>query len=538
MEFEPPSTILFPAAFHANMSLSTAAAQALSQMLEPDAKSMLNAISGRLNEIDLKLSLILDLLNKQQNSGLMDCAPAVSVAESLIPAVNTSQSLANQLVAAVNSASLLNSPPPTSIFNDPTLASRLLAACQERPDLQSALSALSGQMPKLEPKLEPDTNALIWAAVNNSAQTSPTDQSELMAAMMAAANASHAIMHQTIPSPSTHQPPEDRQKIAGSADSKAFSDDVVDENEEDEEFDFEDEGDSPTATTSKQSAQSELSPPATDVESSFPEGAVKRAAEKAARSFQSTQPKVFAWQILRESITDDELKNIQISLRTFHGETAAHLLSRQLPKIRLVVEMTMRYFKWDALADEAQLAKAKLLLSHLKNNAKVRNWTLREGRPNRSRRSEFGDKGRDKEGCRHGRNTKWRHVVEAICRPSRTQWTGVSRHFANCDRNCSTLNAKDSRRQQYFSVTTKEFQTRIFIYRVHNYSIRTSNISCDPPLSLPFSFSVITRTVIPFFKCKFLLCLPDLKCLLIPNIFALPPLNLSKQPQVLNRCNI
>jgi hypothetical protein len=402
------------------MSLSNAAQAAISQMLEQsDCKSMLTNISGRLNDIDLKLSLILDLLNKQQTSssnGLtMDNIVSTatsgqnnhnpSIAETIlsnVQALNNSNnsSLASQLAAAVcnSNASMLQSPPPTSLFSDPTLASRLLAACQERPEItSSAFSALMNSMPKMEalmPKLEPSENTMIWTSSASSTQPSPTDPSELMAAAVAAAAAAAGHHHNSIPSPSTATNPsishhhqhhlDDRHKSggAGSADSKAFSDDVVDENDDEEEFDYDDEGDSPTATTSKH--PSELSPPQADVESSFPEGAVKRAAEKAARSFQSTQPKVFAWQILRESITDDELKNIQISLRTFHGETATHLLSRQLPKIRSVVEMTMRYFKWDALPDEAQLAKAKLLLSHLKNNAKVRNWTLREGRPNRA----------------------------------------------------------------------------------------------------------------------------------------------------------
>ncbi|KAJ1350648.1 hypothetical protein KIN20_006487 [Parelaphostrongylus tenuis] len=94
---------------------------------------------------------------------------------------------------------------------------------------------------------------------------------------------------------------------------------------------------------------------------------------------------ILALQILRESVTDEDLRNVQLSLRIFYGDTATHLLSSQLSK---VYDSTIRgnhdvVFQWDAVSEKNQPSKAKIVLSHLKNIAKARNWTLHEGVPNR-----------------------------------------------------------------------------------------------------------------------------------------------------------
>ncbi|CAD5234229.1 unnamed protein product [Bursaphelenchus xylophilus] len=367
---------------------------------DSDSKQLLNSITSRLQEIDMKLSFVVELLaNRAGQQAVENAAQALNIPVSKV--VGTHQ-FGNDQMNAVNIAAAMStlnnlvqnhSPkmnfPPMFIKNENTLlgspqdgqssvaqslfsdsltnsfTSRLLAACQERPDLCMALA----------------NNGMNQNVQTNSSSPGSTDAPAA--------------------SPSASTPKAENGGIK-SEEAASYGEGMEEDNEFDE---FDDERESPTNAANvalghllQQSAKEQQangdwpqgadSAAAIAVESKFPEGAVRRAAEKAARSFQSTQPKVFAWQILRESITDDELRNIQISLRTFHGESAQHLLSRQLPKIRLVVESTMSYFKWDQLSDEMQLSKAKLLLSHLKNNAKVRNWTLREGRPNRTQNNQ------------------------------------------------------------------------------------------------------------------------------------------------------
>lgn len=260
--------------------------------LDADSKAILNGINLRLNDIDLKLSIVLELLATRLPAQLPTTSSPTENG-TLFNSLSTTFGSTNLLHTLANASANLVSPSHTK-FTD-SLTARLLAACQDHVEITPG----SKNVPSLL-KTE-STESMIWHSPSERPSPTVADlNGTFSVSMMAQASPtiSTAVQNENV---------DGSKSCGGSAESKEFTDDGEygdDDDEIKDEYEdvYHDSNANTPVTLIKQGmglaspgvdeASTSTGGAVANVEGRFPEGAVKRAAEKAARSFQSTQPKV------------------------------------------------------------------------------------------------------------------------------------------------------------------------------------------------------------------------------------------------------